>query len=96
MKGVNFVRVRDNGDATTTYNISVTSPMMLTEFCDRVIQENPKEWGSVYVNNEKVMEYSHGRGTAMGAFYRYCCKPLTSGWADGGCGSMDYHMKVEE
>lgn len=96
MRGVNFVHVRDNGDATATYNISVTAPILLTEFCDRVVQENPKEWGSIYVNGEKVAEYNHGRCTAEGAFYRFCCKTLASGWANGGWGAMDYHMKVEE
>lgn len=96
MYGVNMIRVRDNSDATTTYNIEVTKEVLLTEFCEDVVYSNPKEWGSIYVNDEKVADYHYGRCTAEGAFYRYCCKPLKSGWANGGWGSMDYHMTVEE
>ena len=96
MEGVNLIHVRDNGDATSTYKISITSSIILNEFCKSIIKENPKEWGSVYVNDEQVMKYSQGQGTAMGAFYKYCCKPLISGWANGGWGATDYHVKVEE
>lgn len=96
MNGFRMIRVRDNGDATTTYNVDIVRELLLTEFCEYVIRGNPKEWGSIYVNGNKVATYDHGRCTAEGAFYRYCCKPLKSGWANGGWGIMDYHMMVEE
>ena len=95
MDGIRMIRVRDNGDATTTYNIEVTKEMLLTEFCENVVESNPKEWGSIFVNGDKVAEYHYGRIVAEGAFFRYCSKPLTSGWANGGWSAMDYHMKVD-
>ena len=49
MDGIKMIRVRDNGDATTTYNIEVTKEMLLTEFCENVVESNPKEWGSIFV-----------------------------------------------
>ncbi len=96
MVGVRMISVRDNGDATTTYNIDFTKEYAVTQFCEAVVSENPKEWGNIYVNGEKVMEYKYGRMTALGAYFKYCSKPAVSGWANGGWSSMDYHLKVAE
>lgn len=96
MVGIRMISVRDNGDATTTYNIDFTKEYAVTQFCEAVVSENPKEWGNIYVNGEKVMEYKYGRMTALGAYFKYCSKPAVSGWANGGWSAMDYHLKVAE
>ena len=95
MDGIRMIRVRDNGDATTTYNIDFTKEYVVTQFCEVVVSKNPKEWGNIYVNGEKVMEYKYGKMTALGAYFKYCSKTAVSGWANGGWSSMDYHLKVE-
>lgn len=46
MVGVRMISVRDNGDATTTYNIDFTKEYAVTQFCEAVVSENPKEWGN--------------------------------------------------
>ena len=46
MDGIRMIRVRDNGDATTTYNIDFTKEYVVTQFCEAVVSKNPKEWGN--------------------------------------------------
>lgn len=96
MNGVKITRVRDNGDATATYKIEVTKEVMLIDFCKDIVMSSPKECGSIYINGEKIADYNYGKCTVEGAFYRCCCRPVISGWANGGWGAMDYHVKVEE
>lgn len=95
---LNFVRIRDNGDATSDYKVSFTESFTVEQFLHEYLSTKD-EWGYVSINkpfyfsrDNVLLEYNRGNAlypnTTLLEQVRH--KTVTKIEASGGWSRMDY------
>ena len=92
---ITFKKTRENGDATSNYNVSFPKGMTIVEFIAEVRKTYPEDWyGSFYLNGfNSIGEY---RNDKVHIDAKYANIKPTSIWANGGWGSMNYFFYGKE
>lgn len=98
-----FVHLRDNGDATANYDITLDREYTVQEFIITVLANRPREWGYIGIRSNSIdgqflgdprMEYR--RGTILSALPNdILSKKIKSVSASGGWSNMDYLLTLE-
>lgn len=63
---LNFKHTRDNGDATSNYNVEFESGLTIRQLVDIVLRHSPDEWGYITLTAEgcertDIIEYRDGK-----------------------------------
>jgi hypothetical protein len=86
------------GDETSRYEIEFPKDTQLGELINTIVATHPKEFGNIWVNNKKVVEYGYGAYTLFNweDFYKITDRVVISANASGGWGMMDYTIAIEK
>lgn len=86
------------GDETSHYVIDFPTGIQLGELINSLVASYRKEFGNIWVNGKKVVEYGYGAYTLFNweDFYKITDRKVISADARGGWGLMDYIIFIEK
>ena len=96
---IKFKHLKDNGDATSNYDIILDKPYTVEEFTKEVLTR--KEWGYIRIKltdswyDGPHLEYDRDR-VVSGNLDGYLDKISEKVFANGGWSSMDYWITLEK
>lgn len=83
------------GDCTSAYDVSFPQDITVEQFVQLVLQENPKEWGTIGLSwNHKLVDYSHGSIKFREDYDVYKNERVLKAKAHGGWSLMDYELEL--
>ena len=93
---LNWNRISENGDATTTYHINFVKPLTLFEFF-KEIEAAPgsafDRWVSIKVNDVIVIEKDNKDINIYQGYEKYSNTKFSACYANGGWGQMSYSFR---
>lgn len=93
---LNWNRISENGDATTTYHIESFKPLTLLEFFKEAeILGGIDKWVSIRVNDVVVIEKGNKDINIYQGYEKYSDVKFSSCYANGGWGQMNYSFRKE-
>ena len=82
------------GDCTQGYDVILDQPYTLNDFLERLVKEEPREWGSIYVLDQLIAKYRYGNITnKIENFEEFKDQFIFSIKSNGGWSKMDYFIK---
>lgn len=94
---LNFKHTRNNGDATSNYNVEFESGLTIRKLVDIVLRHSPNEWGCITLTAEgcdrtDIIEYRNGQIVKQNPLFdKVADAEIGELKAQGGYSLMNYH-----
>ena len=97
---LNFKHTRDNGDATSNYNVEFENGLTIRQLTDIVLRHSPDDWGYITLTDEgcestDIIEYRDGKIINKDSLFDLVADTaIVELKAQGGYSRMDYYATI--
>ena len=97
---LNFKHTRDNGDATSNYNVEFENGLTIRQLTDIVLRHSPDDWGYITLTAEgcestDIIEYRDGKIINKDSLFDLVADTaIVELKAQGGYSRMDYYATI--